>query len=350
MLLERMNQKDLNKITKYNDKGYYIHFNEVTKGLSKPNFKFGINPYNQHDTPLGIYAYPIWSTMNWNSGTIYAKEREYAFILKPKEGKNIIHISEFTSYRKIILYYRKILELTDGKNKIINELKKYFSSQESYEIFEDIFNFIIPEKFLSDERIYKIISTSGKKEKEIIEFEKTYIGKIKKAIYVMMQFDTKFAFIYTLTKLLTNSTYSWSFLLKKIGIDGVFDDKEYGMIYPGEPIQVVFLFKDVLELVEVIKLNGNSREYDSQFYRTYKKNINGKNLAIIYSNNEKYQEKNQIQFVFDGGLIKVFFDKEKKIYNVNNYTPSFINSSQEVLERYKDFFIKKLIKNGFKEE
>jgi hypothetical protein len=102
-------------------KGLYIHFSEIPK--------LGINPVNEHETPHGIYAYPLHK----DKISLFAIDRNFMIIFKVKDVSTILDTSKYTEddlrrdVKKIkdIIIKAKIDDLTDSE--VEDEIDRLFN-------------------------------------------------------------------------------------------------------------------------------------------------------------------------------------------------------------------------------
>lgn len=179
-------QENYEKLKSYVDKGYFFH-------MTDDYLLHGLNPHTEHETPFGIYTYPLTSEMFkllMENKLPYATEREYVILYKPIG--NFVKVSQYSE-----------------------------------------------EDFLKD------AAKLGIHKKSNIEKIKTFSNKQLPASWLMCamymgNFDLKNAII-------VNKK------LRKLGYVGIYDDIGAGVIHDNEPTQAVFVGPDVLNIVDVLK-------------------------------------------------------------------------------------------------
>lgn len=272
-----MKDKVFQKIAKYVDKGYYIHFSDIFNlklGKEKRFSKLGINPRYSHSTPFGIYAYPlttnIFEQIIVRDQRIYLNDALNCFIIKPKEDKKYFYSSnfgkgeyaylleEFIKYSK----FKDILNIRFFHSKVRLYLKQltnndYKKMENIFEnLYKNIVDNIVNHGKISDENehIFNLFVEDGFIEYRDI-FEKTY------SIEIFMERFIRISLM--ISGMISKKTWVFyaSFIYKKIGIDGLIDNAGKGAIFSDEPTQAVFFFKDVLNVIEEITITNNA--YDT---------------------------------------------------------------------------------------
>jgi hypothetical protein len=205
----------------------YISFTTVDK--------IGINPQSPHDTPLGIYSYPLKEMWNdiVNDTIPFAGDAPYVWIIKSKNTNGFIKdlYKDYTSksYDDDVI---KIKKLFKNNQKILKEIKYLNDKNDLSEITYD--------KFI-DEQILKY----------------TKFANMRNAVSAFWNITRNLSAKYENGK--TNSI-KWNFLLRKLGYTGFADKSNKGIIHPSEPTQAVFLTKDAFTIIEKI-LNKRYREF-----------------------------------------------------------------------------------------
>ena len=247
--------KELNK---YKDKNnIFVSFTNIEK--------IGINPLSKFNTPLGIYAYPLWlypDAFSVGSRTFpYASERENLQILQANIDTNIIyHLKEYSSkdydddIERLERYFKYLNNI--DYHKIITIIDKIGISYE-YDFNDSVLN-----------NIFKIGNTTSR---ENIIFGKMWnITRLLSKIITNLNYKAS-----DMTKIVI-----WNFILRKVlGYDG-FVDEGLGIIHPSEPMQAIFTSIKAFTHLKTIK----------------NKEINHKNnIQLLMMNNKKEELLNYIK-------------------------------------------------------
>jgi hypothetical protein len=206
------------ELEKYkDDPNIYISFRDTKR--------IGINPKTVHNTPNGVYSYPlnlIWKTFNHLDKRIevpYAGQRLYIYVFKPKNISKGLFLSKYTDS-----------DLKIDIQKIRNS-KKFDNNK---------IDFLIN---ISDERAF--VKTPGGK----IWFI-TYGLNFKGDVY-----DNIFKTNKSTAEINVNL---WNRLLHKtLGYDYIVDDNGQGIIYNLEPTQAVFFSSSLIDVVDIINSKIN---------------------------------------------------------------------------------------------
>jgi hypothetical protein len=213
-------------------KGLYIHFSEIPK--------LGINPVNEHETPHGIYAYPLHK----DKISLFAIDRNFMIIFKVKDVSTILDTSKYTEddlrrdVKKIkdIIIKAKIDDLTDSE--VEDEIDRLFNYHAS---------------------IKANVKTPAGKLWYII-YELSMLSSIKLSTSIMRKI----------------------FLL--LGYHGVTDENGCsGIIHHNEPCQAVFFNNSYLEIIDILDRN---LKYQKGYFDIGK----NKTLSIKLYNNVELQK------------------------------------------------------------
>ena len=219
---------------------YHLHFSSVPK--------IGINPGYSFDTPLGIYTYPlsdyIFKKKFIDKESEYREDLPYLFLLKQKEGTNILNnsLTEEQCYQ----YYKKLKELYTGPlmSDVINVIRS--RSDNDAKVRSPLGRFW----YVTWELAQDLSRTSGMQGKE-------YKYKFKRD----REYDTGIV-----TKGSRQYSYVWSEIFRKLGIDGVSDVGGEGIIHSNEPSQAVFFGADKLKIVKMFE-NPLTKEKETSSFQ-----------------------------------------------------------------------------------
>lgn len=188
--------------------------------------KLGINPRTKYNTPAGIYTYPLREIYDSvSSNTVpFAQDRRWVLVVRPRGGR-ILDVSTYGEAD----YRRDIQRLRDEVIPAMPQPPR------------DV------DAFIADAR-------AGAKA------------------------NTPAAWIWNTTRLLAgrmpgrgaepNPTVAWNVILRVgLGYDGVVDRDGTGLIHPNEPTQAVFLSRQALELVEIVRNKRQDRPSEQERLR-----------------------------------------------------------------------------------
>jgi len=222
--------------------------------------RFGLNPHTRYDTPAGIYGYPF--TAEYLDRLLYSKGRGKSLPFK--------HTSRFAHVFQILLKYQdKILKLSTVTQSdyeavwakldaILRTALLKFESESDQET----------EAFL--DKLRKIAETSAYKNTPASTFwnltrlaagflnytSPNNLGKLKKIPSTVSEATE------LLTNINTKSTATWGKLLLSLGYAGIWDDSCQGIIYRGEPCQMVVFSNAYTSVKHVIDTNVIRKEKD----------------------------------------------------------------------------------------
>lgn len=223
---------------------HYITFHEVNK--------VGINPQTPYNTPIGIYAYPLTSTLvrQIEEGTVpFASDARYISILEPKPETNILSISNEPG---------------------LNEFVKLFS-QETVDRF-NLQGGALEKDVMS---IDKAVQEMGVPLPSYPRWRAIFSGAAD--LYNMKaKRKSDFAKLWNVTWHASNKEPStWNALLRYLGFDAVYDSNS-GIIDRREKQQAVFLSKSALSIVatmpnkmqkSIVKAKKREKDYGIKFNR-----------------------------------------------------------------------------------
>jgi len=176
---------------------YYVYMSSINK--------IGINPKFSYGNPIGIYSY-ILDEETFYDITIgnqeFATDRPYMFVIRPREGANILYTSEDMTFEEMKEYEKKILKFLDNK--------KYS--------LDDIISLGVQSRY------------------------KFNLGKL-----------------WNVMRSVTKDVIQWRKLLKYLEIDAIIDDDGTGMLHPSEQKQAWFSDVNSFEIVDVIYSEGGTK-------------------------------------------------------------------------------------------
>lgn len=217
-------QTGLERLKKYaGDPEIYISYRNINK--------IGINPNNEYNTPYAIYAYPLNSflgAMKHSGDVPFAGDHPYIYVFRVKP---------------------------EYRSRFIDDVYQY-SSADFDRDFEKLKRFA---KSLTKQP-YGSANYGGQDYDDIFDLD-TYIG-YKGFPRVKNPFGTLWFYIRELSDQAhryseeyknSEPTMVWNVILRKVlGYCGVCD-RGQGIIHPSEPTQAIFLSKDCIEEIEVIR-------------------------------------------------------------------------------------------------
>ena len=222
--------------------------------------KFGLNPNNAYDTPLGIYCYPAIAYKNEiekeDLAVPFGQNRKFVNIFTPKTGK-ILNLSNYTQamFDEDIKKLQKYSKKTDAYLKTVERLQNKSIGHKIWRII----------KFLStqnDSTATNFKTFTYKKPEEA--------GGHGKPVY----FKTM------------RSTVLFSTILRKLGYIGVIDLGE-GIIYSIEPTQGIFFSTSDVKLLDRIN-----------------------NIKVVDSDDKKIED--LMNNLSSYGIMKLTYDKKNK--------------------------------------
>ena len=257
------------------------------------------------------------------------------------EDEKLLSLSEYESYKDTM--FNQIDKLIASKffknNKDLYEfILGYTSIYKNFHWKNSIKNSvdIIKQKFG-----YSNISIEG-----VINFA-TQTAKFKSPIGIFWSITMRLSQDGSTSQILGShsDTQKWNNLLRKLGYSGFADKSGRGIIHPSEPMQAVFLQKDVLQHLETV-LNKDYNPYYDSAKNAMNKFKNNKRVANFYINftevnGTEYEfEYNGVTFailIMSMGDIKIF---DKKGNVLLHKVDALKDVDEKWLMKYLDFFIK----------
>lgn len=193
------------------DEDIYITFSDL--------LKVGINPQSKHDTPIGIYAYPlkkIWQDVE-NDTIPFGDKRPHVHVLRADPSK-ITDVSDYD----LVFYDRDKEALKSIYDAIVEKFGLLNQWDEDVKRWEDeaIPDYLIAAKMWNVSRnIAAMMSHEYIKRRDLPK-------KFPPAI--------------------------WNWILRRIGYEGISDKRGIGLIHPNEPQQAVFLSIRPIRLIATI--------------------------------------------------------------------------------------------------
>ena len=220
-------------ILKYkNDPNTFIHFtnhlDNISKELQTVQFKFGVNPNYQFNTPMGIYGYTLKEFWEQN---------------KMDERKDFTQIGKFAADRPYIIIFKWA-----GKQKYLHSMGDYNEADWQYDY-------------------HKLLELYPGKE-----------GEIEKAI-ADSNIRGSIGKLWNVTRWLSshggksdNSAIEWNHLFRRLGYAG-FNDTGNGAYAQFEYMQAVFFSKDAIRVQDLV--------YNRSYRDQHNENPRGKSYAIV---------------------------------------------------------------------
>ena len=197
------------------DDDAYVTFTDIPK--------VGVNPNTKWNTPLGVYAYPVWFIVeewdNLKKHGIFALDRKYANILKhTRNGKYIYDIG---------YDYTKPQFTKDLKTLNEHLLKEY--------------DFITPEKL--EEAMATVKKGEGVYTDSPGSVMWSYIHELSIEVAETLKKSSP--------KDIATLQYKW--WSKLLGYNMIGDNSNLGIIHPNEPSQAIFMSPESYKVVDRIE-------------------------------------------------------------------------------------------------
>lgn len=266
------------------DPNVYISYRSINK--------IGINPNSRYNTPNGIYAYPLkemWDKLKREgkaSAVPFAGENPYIYVLKYVGTGKFVN-DMYTEYTNVDFDrdLTKIQQLYGDKIDNNELVKEYYNNLDEVlrdTVFKPLRYYGYYEGNEIDiEKIITHITSSGDSYNNIEKLRLLSVdyNKIIKTIdfdsVVKYAMDTAYdknpiSFFWNISRWISNDgkdpkaaygsnfTNKWNGILRNLGYDGFADKSGRGIIHPAEPIQAVFLKKNVIKVLDVI----HNKEYN----------------------------------------------------------------------------------------
>jgi hypothetical protein len=233
--------------------------------------KLGINPKNNHDTPGGIYFYPlshVATKISGGPGANFAMENPYIYVVKFKDNANIVTVDPNISNQKGL----DCLNIFPAD--IVADAKK-----------------IVIEKLKSPRKRLKLLSD-----------------------YSMLWLITQ--------EMSKGNTWLWTKYLRSCNIDG-FEDYNTEMIHPNEPEQTLIINPSVIDvLYELPNSDSNPLgKYQLQ-------NLSDENLKNYYSKRKVNLDGILKAAKNPDDIIKFIIDKNPQDINDVNISDVFHNTKE----------------------
>ena len=249
-----------------------------------PQFKFGVNPSSQYNTPYGIYSYPLNQSIfkQLADGTLpYAQNEPYILLFKVTEDLPLIYTSQDIpddEYREYVkkLFSSEMLETErEARYKRANRKRAATPTHgNSYPYYPPL-DFLrranqqwnaaeasarpVDLDFADDSPPADLMGNSLPHPRDLPIVRQTehetdqYMTDATKGTYT----KTNSAYLWGLVRAAAHEDpIRWNIMMRKLGIGGVVDDLGTGHIHSAEPVQAVFFTKrdpeQNLELVEVL--------------------------------------------------------------------------------------------------
>lgn len=250
----------------------YITFTDINK--------VGINPSTTHDTPLGIYCYPvkyIWKQYNITKSFSllpFASNRKYVHVLRPKHLGREILVTEYSSshLENDLFKLRHKYQPNDARKQQIQKLisgliKQHNITVPGFDIFKQPINPLIFD-FYADNIQYNKVT------QELKHLVKEYNNLLLNIDKIIDESKAKhkdpFSVLWNTTRILGNygseskmqyelqtdddfvfnsmSAQNWNKILRDLRITLITDPGK-GIIHPNEPTQALFLSLNNIELI-----------------------------------------------------------------------------------------------------
>jgi hypothetical protein len=238
-----------------------------------PQFKFGVNPSSQYNTPYGIYSYPLNQSIfrQLADGTLpFAQNEPYILLFKVMEGLPLIYTSQDIPDDEYKEYVEKLFsdEMLESEREA--RYKRANRKRAATPTHGNSYPYYPPLDFLRKanqqwqqrrppwrSQPYAPGETPHPRDLPIVrqtEHETDqYMTDATKRTYT----KTNSAYLWGLVRAAAHEDpIRWNMMMRKLGIGGVVDDLGTGHIHSAEPVQAVFFTKrdpdKNLELVEVL--------------------------------------------------------------------------------------------------
>jgi hypothetical protein len=315
-----------NKISGHLGMIEYIQTNEIKNkeeiyGITMTEIpKVGINPRSRHDTPIGIYFYPLdfykETIENEYDELPFQHNAKYINLIKSNKGYVVLDINDIDS---------------DGFQKEVQKIKSI--SLLSSDVSQEVIDEIVKESSTQS----PVISPGGK----------LWYVLSSLTIYLSSRSNVFF-------KTKVKSPVIWNWLLRRMGYNVVIDSGS-GIIHPNEETQGLFLSIKDFVIVKTIENNKKFGEYNNSdlFKLLYMKNISDDEIKQIISTKIPYTLNNRYSLSASSNrkatydkIVKLINTKSKgvKIHFVSRYLHSIydINGLTEsdylsIIEKYINF-------------
>lgn len=268
----------ISRFEKYLDDGYYITFTSIDKT--------GINPKSPYQTPLGVYAYPL-----------YAPKFQQKYKSAAKEFGNVEHPTD-----ALIHTISNSVQFMGSSPAFIRVLKekptaRIFHTSNSEYTWDDIKSsksIGVLEKFrkragkMNDETFMSIMKGETPVGVVIpggINHTRDSVPQVRMNEDLPGIKSTPLCFVWALTRAIAVHPKLWGACLYELGFDGISDDAAFGLIHPNEMFQTVFFNRFVLEEEVIIPyVYSKTKKEQSERLRSY-------NIAMSYLKKGKPSQK-----------------------------------------------------------
>lgn len=236
-----------------------------------PQFKFGVNPTSNYNTPFGIYAFPLTQEIFYQlrDGTLpFAANEPYILIFKPAEDLPLIYTSQDIPDDEFAEYVEKLF----SDEFVANELSARQAKIKSYQANHP--TAAIPDTLT---RSTKWLSKGSEqltqaKEQQGPEWHPGSLGVVGQSNLESEQYlasvkgiKSNSGYLWNLARNASGGDpFRWGKILRRLGIEGFVDDAGTRHIHPSEPVQAVFFAKRGaernLELQEAIPNTHTSKK------------------------------------------------------------------------------------------
>jgi len=265
-----------------------------------PQFKFGVNPSSQYNTPYGIYSYPLNQSIfrQLADGTLpFAQNEPYILLFKVMEELPLIYTSQDIPDDEYKEYIQKLFSdemLESEREARYKRGRKWEKKRRQH--FGDLGGadprpYDPPLDFLRKanhqwqqprppwrSQPYAPGETPHPRDLPIVrqtEHETDqYMTSALKGSYT----KTNSAYLWGIVRAAAHEDpIRWNIMMRKLGIGGVVDDLGTGHIHPSEPVQAVFFTKrdpdQNLKLVEVLPNTHTKKKIDRREQQVQQREI-----------------------------------------------------------------------------
>jgi len=252
----------------HNEDNIYINFTNISKA--------GVNPTLEHETPLGIYTYPL--------------KEIWKYIEKEKNIGNV----PFAGDRKYINIFKsnQVMELSNYHD---NDLKTDIIKLKAF----------LKERNFKDKNISNIIAEG--KTNSFTKNPGGYLWNITRLISIELNEN--------------NSQYAWNWIFRNIlGYKAISDKKGQGIIHPNEETQAVFFDVTAFKLIGRIRNKIDSlspifSKYKDLNLKSEKEQINilKKYPYLFYKIKNPSEKVQSVAVNKDGNTIKYINNPSEKL-------------------------------------
>ncbi len=221
------------RLEKWQDKpNVFFHFTNGVTSNEKAVPQLSLYVQSGFDTPIGIYGYPSKMIKDiWNNRIPYAADRQYVIVFQPTNPGAVKVVEDYTH---------------DELMSDIDKLKKLFPLTDWFAI-DDLVN-------------GNAVNTITKKGQQRRGPWSTY--RIDK-----LHLTRNLGILWGVTRYFADQDpKKWNKIFRQLGIQGIYDDSNTGIIHTNEPTQAVFFSEGYVESLDVIQ-NPLAQEDQQHFVK-----------------------------------------------------------------------------------